>query len=50
MKVGSLVRAHFWSKKYIAIVVSIRNHRICTVMLPDGSQIYQTINDLEVLA
>lgn len=49
MKVGSLVKAHFWGKEYIAIVVSIINPRICAVTLVDGTLIYQNISGLELI-
>lgn len=49
MKVGSLVRAHHWSKEYIAIVLRFRK-TTCTVLMQDGREIMQLTTDLEVLA
>ena len=48
MKVGNIVRAHHWSKEYIAIVLRLRK-TTCTVLMQDGREIMQLITDLEVL-
>ena len=49
MKVGSIVRAHHWSREYIAIVLRLRR-TTCWVLMQDGREIMQLITDLEVIA
>ena len=49
MQVGDLVRANSWSEDWIGIVVSVRNTRICSVMINGGRVIDQLIKDLEVI-
>ena len=49
MEVGDLVRARHWYNNEIAIVVSIRNERICSLAM--GDYVFdQSIRDLEVLS
>ena len=53
MKVGDIVKAHYWQRGEVAVVVSIGNLRIVTVRIitPDGiMEIDQLSSDLEVIA
>ena len=57
MKVGDLVKAHYWGTGYIGIVVSIRSQRgathgasqVCRVMINGGQCIDQLVRDLEII-
>ena len=49
MNVGDLVRAKHWHNNEIAIILSIRSDRICSVAMADFV-FDQLIKDLEVLS
>jgi hypothetical protein len=53
MKIGSIVKARYWHRGEVAVVISIGCGRIVTVRIitPDGiMEIDQLASDLEVIA